>query len=264
VVDIDGTLVNKDGNISALDRHALAEAAGAGVQISLCTGRVSTACVEILDELSLDGYHIFFDGALVCNRNLDREVYSQPIAAEIVKRASETALADGVPLDLFSSTHYFVIKEDWRSTLRRRFFKIGATAVDFTTVWQKEKIYKGGIVVSTDEDKRKASDYIAKFNDCLNFTWTVTPAFPDFHFINVVNCCVSKGKALEALTFYLGLKMDEVLAIGDGSNDLSLLSTAGLGIAMQNSAAELKSVAKYITAGVDQSGVAQVIRKFIL
>ena len=240
------------------------EAADAGVKVSLCTGRVSTACVEILDDLCLDGYHIFFDGALVCNRELDREVYSQPIAAEIVKRASEAALEDGVPLDLFSRTHYFVMKEDWRSTLRRRFFKIGATTIDYNTIWQKEKIYKGGIVVSSDEDRRKASVYIAKFRDCLNFTWTVTPAFPDYHFINVVNSRVSKGKALEALAAYLGLKMDEVLAIGDGSNDISLLSTAGLGIAMQDSPAELKSVAKYITVGVDQSGVAQAIRQFIL
>jgi HAD superfamily hydrolase (TIGR01484 family) len=182
----------------------------------------------------------------------------------VVKRASEAALADGVPLDLFSSTRYFVIQEDWRSTLRRRFFKIGATAVDFTSIWQKEKIYKGGIVVATDEDKRKARDYIAKFSDCLSFTWTVTPAFPDYYFINVINSQVSKGTALEALAFHLGLKLDEVVAIGDGSNDISLLSTAGLGIAMRNSPAELKSVAHHFTGDVEQSGVAQAIRKFFL
>jgi hydroxymethylpyrimidine pyrophosphatase-like HAD family hydrolase len=134
---------------------------------------------------------------------------------------------------------------------------------DFKTIWQKEKIIKGGLVVSSTEEKRKANLYLAGFADCLSFPWTVTPAYPDCHFINIVDKGVSKGKALEALSDHLGIEADEVLAIGDGSNDVSLLSAAGLAIAMQNSPAELKSVADYITADVEHSGVAQAIRKFL-
>jgi len=61
----------------------------------------------------------------------------------------------------------------------------------------------------------------------------MTPAFPEYYFINIVDIGVSKGKALESLAAYLGLGMEEVVAIGDGANDISLLSTAGLAIAMQ-------------------------------
>ena len=60
VVDVDGTLVGKDGNISAEDREALANARQSGIRASLSTGRVARACLKIIDLLSLDGYHIFF------------------------------------------------------------------------------------------------------------------------------------------------------------------------------------------------------------
>jgi Cof subfamily protein (haloacid dehalogenase superfamily) len=227
--------VNKDGDISADDRRALASTVEAGIQVSLCTGRVTRTCLSILDELSLDdGYHIFFDGALVYDCQKNREIYSRPIAAEIVKKVCDAALAEEVPLDLFSSTRYFVIEESWRSQIRRDYFGIEPVLADFKTIWQKEKIIKGGLVVSSTEEKRKANLYLAGFADCLSFPWTVTPAYPDCHFINIVDKGVSKGKALEALSDHLGIEADEVLAIGDGSNDVSLLSAAGLAIAMQN------------------------------
>jgi 5-amino-6-(5-phospho-D-ribitylamino)uracil phosphatase len=264
VLDIDGTLLNKAGTISAADRLALDNIRNAGIQVSLCTGRVITACTAILEELSLDGYHIFFDGALVYNHKLGREICSWPIPPEVVRKACEVSLSDRIPLDLFSSTRYFVTEESWRSDIRRKFFKIGSATTDFKDLWRKEKIIKGGIVTSSPEEESQARSYITKLEDCLNFTWTMTPAYPDYRFINIVDIRVSKGKALEALASHLGLGMEEVAAIGDGSNDVSLLATAGLAIAMRNSPAELKSVADHITGDVEQSGVAQAIYKFFL
>jgi 5-amino-6-(5-phospho-D-ribitylamino)uracil phosphatase len=265
VIDVDGTLVNKDGDISADDRRALAETVEAGIQVSLCTGRVTRTCLSILDKLCLDGgYHIFFDGALVYDCKKDKELFSRPLAAEMVREACEAALANGVPLDLFSSTRYFVIEESWRSQIRRDYFGIEPVIADFKTIWQKEKIIKGGIVVSSVDEKQKASRYLAGFTDRLSFPWTVTPAYPDCHFINIVDKGVSKGKALQALSAHLGIEKEEVLAIGDGSNDVSLLSAAGLAVSMQNSPTELKAVADFITADVDHSGVARAVRKFLL
>jgi hypothetical protein len=75
---------------------------------------------------------------------------------------------------------------------------------------------------------------------------------------------VSKGRALEALASYLGISLAEVMAIGDGINDIPLLSVAGLAIAMGNAPDEVKAVADYITLDVDHSGVAAAIEKFLL
>ena len=75
---------------------------------------------------------------------------------------------------------------------------------------------------------------------------------------------VSKGKALEALTSHLGIALDEVMAVGDGNNDIPLLTTAGLAVAMGDAPDEVKAVADYITLDIEHNGVAAAIEKFLL
>jgi len=256
--------VNKDGKISEADRQALEEVRQNGTQIAVCTGRVMTASISILDQLNLNGPQIFFDGALVCDPRNNSEVYSRLISSRTIKMAAEAALQKGILLDLFSNNQYFVMEESWRSKIRRDFFGITVSVEDFKTIWQKEKIIKGGIVVASAEEDRKAREFIAQFEDRLSFSWTVTPAYPDCHFINIIDIGVSKGKALEALTAYLKISTEEVVAIGDGENDVSLLSTAGFSVAMRNAPPKLISVADHVTDDVEQSGVSQAIRRFLL
>ncbi|MFC2013699.1 HAD hydrolase family protein [Chloroflexota bacterium] len=92
----------------------------------------------------------------------------------------------------------------------------------------------------------------------------MTPEYPGVDFINVLAPGVSKGKTLKVLVSHLGVEMDEVMAIGDGTNDISLLSEAGLTVAMDNAPDEVKAVANHITLGVDRSGVAAAIERFLL
>ncbi|MBU2608527.1 MAG: Cof-type HAD-IIB family hydrolase, partial [Chloroflexi bacterium] len=84
VVDIDGTLLDKDGNISAEDRGALDMVRESGIMLALSTGRSALACRGVIDSLALDGYHIFFDGALVGCLESGHEVSEQPISPVVV------------------------------------------------------------------------------------------------------------------------------------------------------------------------------------
>lgn len=264
VVDVDGTLVGKDGSISAEDREALAKARQLGIQVSLSTGRVTQACLGIINQLSLDGCHMFFDGALVSSLAQDEEVYVQPISQEVVKQAVEFAHSNNIPLELYSTTHYFIERETWASDIRRQFFGIEPTLVDFTKVWNRERIIKGGLTASSPQEIAKARSFCLHFDSSLHFTWTKTPAYPDINFVNVLAPEVSKGEALAALASHLGVSLDEVIAIGDGTNDIPLLTSAGLAIAMGNAPDELKAVADYITLDIDHSGVAAAINKFLV
>ncbi len=119
-------------------------------------------------------------------------------------------------------------------------------------------------MVASDEDKAKAADFVGHFKDSLNFSWTGTPAYPGIDFINIISKNASKGNALEALIQFLEIDYQEVMAIGDGVNDVSLISAAGLGVAMDNAPEELKAAADYITLDVDNSGVAAAINRFLL
>jgi len=264
VVDIDGTLLGKDGNILPEDRQALAEACDLGIKVSLSTGRAAQACLSIISQLALDSYHTFFEGALVSNPADNEEVYVQPLTKAVVKQAVEFAHLNDIDIDLYSTTHYFVERETWSSTVHRDFFSIQPTLVDFTKLWERERIIKGGLVATSPQEAAKARNFHLRFKASLHFSWVTTPAYPGVDFINIVAPGVSKGKALKALASHLGIPLTEVIAIGDGANDIPLLSLAGLGIAMGNAPAEVKAIADYITLDVDHGGLTAAIDKFLL
>ncbi|MBA7655111.1 putative phosphatase [subsurface metagenome] len=264
VIDIDGTLLGKDRSISAENREALAKAGDSGIQVSLSSGRTTRACLRIINQLSLDGYHIFFDGAVVSSPEQGREVYVQPLSDMIVGQMIEFAHLHSINLELYSATRYFAERESWSTDIRREFFGIESTIVDLAELWKRERIIKGTLTVSSPEERAKADIFYRQFNGSLNFTWTKSPAYPDVDFINILDPEVSKGKALEALVAHLGVSLAEVMAVGDGSNDISLLNLVGLAVAMGNAHDGVKAVADYITLDVDHSGLAAAIKRFLL
>ena len=263
VIDIDGTLVDKNHAISAEDKEALAKARDFGVRVSLSTGRSHQGCLAILNQLSLGGYHIFFDGALIANPEASNEVYVEPLSQVVVRQAIDFAHSNDIDLDIYSTTDYFVERETWSADAHRQFFGMEPRIVDFTKLWSQERIIKMGLV-ATPSQGDKIKNFCSHFGDSCHFSRAKTPAYPTIEFINVVAPGVSKGKALGALVSHSGISLSEVIAIGDGFNDIPLFSVAGLAVAMDNAPDEVKAVADHITLDVAQSGAAAAIEKFLL
>ncbi len=263
VVDIDGTLLNRYGAIAAADREALARATAAGITVSLSTGRVIDACRNIFGQLALDGYHTFFDGALVANPDSGEEVYVQPVLPEVVREISEFVRGRDMMLDLYSATQFFVERENWSVEVRRSFFGLEPTIGSIDRLWQRERIIKATVIVRTPEERAGFEAFSSHFGDRLNYSWTSTPAFPGADFINIIAPGASKGRALVELAAFLGVPLDQVAAIGDGSNDHSLLEAAGFGIAMGNASAELKAAADLVVADVEGNGVAAAVARLL-
>jgi len=262
VVDVDGTLVGRDGAISSKDSQALTKARQKGIAVSLSSGRATRACLGIIHQLSLDGYHIFFDGALVSNPTQDREVYAQPLSRPVVKQAIEFAHLNDIRLELYSATHYFAEQETWSTKVHREFFSIEPTIIDFTQLGD-ERIIKGGLVATNSKEVAQARSFCLEFSQ-LHCSWARSPAYPGISFINIIAPGVSKGKALTALASHLGVSLDEVMAVGDGPNDAPLLTTAGLAVAMGNATDEVKALADHTTLDIDHSGLAAAVKRFLL
>jgi Cof subfamily protein (haloacid dehalogenase superfamily) len=225
---------------------------------------VAQACAKIIEQLSLDGYHIFSDGAVVADPKSEEQVYVQPLDREVVRQLIDFVHHNEVNLDLYSATHFYAERETWATDIRRKFFGLVPTIVDFNQILQRETLIKGTLVVSSTEEKAIVASLQNRFKNVLSFSLTKTPAYPEVDFINVIDPGVSKGKALEALASHLGIPLPQVAAIGDGGNDVSLLSRAGLAIAMGNATEELKEVADCVTDDVDHNGAATAIKKFLL
>ena len=265
VSDIDGTLTDGNGMISVADLKALWDLHQAGIMLSLCTGRAARGCHKVLKRLSSDGFHIFFDGALVCNTDQSEVIYARPIAKDLLGEICGMTHSYGMTLELFSKAHFFVERESPLAKVHSELMNFNFTVTDFTTLCNHESIIMGCLVMPTAEEKTFKplfSEFGGNFK--LKFSWAMNPARPDIRFANIIMNDVSKGRALEALCSHLGLTLEATAAIGDGVNDISLLSTAGLAIAMQNAPPELKAVADYITADMANNGFAQAVRKYFL
>ncbi len=264
VIDIDGTLIDRAGRISAANRRALARVREMGIPVSICTGRGAQACQGYIKELSLDSHHVFCDGALVSSSDQRREIHARPIGPPLVRQMTGMARQHGLNLELFSTTRYLVERETWSTGAHRDFFGIEPTIIDFSRAWERERIIKGGLVTTSPDEVTRARDFCDCFAETLRFSWATTPAYPGVYFINILDPGASKGSALRALTAHLGISTEEVIAVGDGDNDISLLSTAGLAVAMGNAPEPVKAVADYITLDVEESGLAAAIERFLL
>lgn len=263
VIDIDGTLVSNDGTISTENRKALSMANGQGLKICLSTGRAIQACRSIITQLELDGYHIFFDGALVSSSWPERVVYSRPISRETLRQVIDFSRENDISIDLYSASRYYVEQETWSSNLHRDFFGIEPTMTQFANLWEQDTIIKAGMITTSAEEFAKTEAIRDHFTDRLRFSRVKTPSYPDTEFVNIVAPGVSKGSAMEALSKHLGIDTGEIVAIGDGMNDIELLASAGLSIAMGNAPDEVKATADEVTLDVNNSGLAAAIEKLL-
>ena len=264
VVDVDGTLVDKNGAISPVDVKAMAKARSYGVIATLSTGRVIRTTQRIIDELSLDGYHIYYDGAVVYDPAKKDEIYCKPIKTEIVKQAIDFARANDIYLELYTTERFFAGKNNWSDDVHRHYFGIDPVVADLDEVCLCERIVKAELISHSPKEDAEVLMFKREFGDSLRFSLAHSPAHPDIEFINIVDPGVSKGEALKFLTGHFGIKREETIAIGDGYNDIPLFEAAGTRVAMGNAFDELKKLADYITADVGSGGVARAVEKYLL
>ena len=264
VLDIDGTIINKNGVISAADKKALKQAAEAGVTVSLCTGRAPQGCRKLLNELALDGYHTFHDGAQVFNPEDGHSLFNQPLKREIIRQLLDWAHPRELDIELYSDTAYYSERENWATQAHRDYFDIIPVITKYDGILKKEDIIKMQTVVKNRFEAEKVAGLRKEFSGQCHFSPVTSPSFPDIDFVNILSPEVSKGKAIIMLAAHLGIKKEEIMAMGDGLNDIPLITTAGLGIAMGTAPDELKKKAKFVTASVEDNGVAEAVKKFIL
>lgn len=262
VIDLDGTLVNEEGKIADEDKAAVQRLTRNFINVSLCTGRILATTLPFIKELNLGMPHIMFDGALIYAPSSHSTVFSMPIERAVVKEAVAYCRANNVYLELYSRDVFFAEKDNWSDDIHRNFFGVSPTFVNFDDIVDKEKILKAELVVHSPEEAAEAKKFADCFTGKLSYSVAYTPAFPEVEFLNLVDPRVSKGAALKHLASELGAYYTEIIAIGDGLNDISLLKEAGNAVAMGNAPDEVKQVCQYTTLDVDHHGVAEAIKYF--
>lgn len=262
---MDGTLLNSKGEVSAENISALKELQDKGFYVAIATGRIYTTAKVYAKHLGILTPIICCNGAMVKNLENDKEIYTNPMSKEDSLKVIDICREHDLYFHFYSDDTIYGEKlenkmlyfSEWGKTLEEKDRIKIEIVEDSKEVIERETIYKFGI----QDDNKELLDGIAHL---INSTLDVEAHKSLSNMLDIMNKGVTKGKAIENLANSLGVSREEVIAIGDNENDLSMIRYAGLGVAMGNAEDKVKDASDYIADTNDNHGVAKVVRKFML
>lgn len=264
-VDMDGTLLNSKKEITARSAAAVCEALARGYHVAIATGRCYSQIQRYLARFPQMRYAITSSGAAIADRVDDRIVRSSDLPAQTAARLVEASLASDVFPILFADGHALyrpdlldeMEKYDlviYRSTI--------ADACTPTPNLERQFLNAPHPVEKIDlyfASPAERAAYLARVGAA---DAQITPC--DYAGLEINASGVDKGTGLAALCEYLHIPLSDAIAIGDAENDVSMLRTAGLAVAMGNALDAVKAEADVIAPDCDHDGVADVIERYLL
>ncbi|WP_268913897.1 sugar-phosphatase [Lentilactobacillus sp. SPB1-3] len=260
-IDIDGTLLNENNELAQATIDAVSAARKRGVKVVLCTGRPLSGVKPYLKELSIDGsdeYAITFNGAM-----------AQDLSGNIISHHT-LSYEDVLRTEMFGrllGSHYQIETTDQIITTNQEIspYTIGESyLVRLPIVYQTPEQIKDDLVISKAmfvDHPEVISRVKVNIPEELTDRLYVVQSEP--FFIEMMNKNASKGNALKDLADRLNISADQVMAIGDEGNDLTMIEYAGTGVAMGNGIDEVKQAASFVTKSNAENGVAFAINKYV-
>ncbi|MFT5389950.1 MAG: Cof subfamily protein (haloacid dehalogenase superfamily) [Gammaproteobacteria bacterium] len=259
-IDLDGTLLDDEKGVPQAHVDALRHAHAAGVHIVLCTGRMLPNIEATIDRLDLDLVIVAYNGAKVVDtRARAREVlFHRPISCERSAPLVDIALDSGWLLNVYHEDRVMT-HIGYRTHPRvEDYHARGDTRYDFAQLEELRTLDPTKLVFISDPEEiaqieRTAASALTGLS-CVR-------SHP--HFLEIMAPDIDKGTALRRLADHFELSMDQVMAIGDGGNDIEMLQAAGVGVAVANAEDRVKAVADVITERTNNEGaVAEVFRHY--
>lgn len=252
-IDVDGTLVGT-GNLVRDDVwQALADARARGVRLAISSGRPAIGnALAYAKRLDPDGWHIFQNGASIVKVDTG-ESLSEPFPADKIPGLLALARRKNWLLEVYTDTEYGV-------TLPGELSKQHAALLGLPYEPRTPESLTGTVVrvqwvVPMDE----TAAVMAEPHDGLDFHPAGSPVMPNINFISVTVAGVSKGSAVRRVAQGYGLTLEQVMAVGDGENDISALKVVGHPVAMGNAPQEVKDAARTVVADVDDGGLKEAV-----
>lgn len=256
-VDIDGTLLNSSGLITSRTKEAIYEAVGKGVIFVISTGRPIQGVQEINEELGLDLPYITYNGSMIVMGKSKDILYERSLSKEQAEKIYHIGIDHGLTIIVWSKNKLYSNKSNERS---KEYSKVTNThCIRITNLSEiKDPITK----ILWYEDHTILSNIYENTKD--QFDDGVNIHFSRPYYLEFVDKLATKAIAINKLCDYFGFNYKDTIAIGDGENDLSMIRSAGLGVAMANASEKIRNEAGFVTSSCDEDGVANVIDRFIL
>ena len=263
VLDVDGTLLNNEKEISKRTLAALLKVQHMGIRIVLASGRPTSGIMPFAKALELGnfgGYILSYNGCQVIKADTGEVMFERRINPEQIPYLEKKSRKNGFSIFTYHDDYILtdnaddlhIRKEAWLNHLKIMEEPEFSIAIDFAPC--------KCVLVSDDYEALRGLENHWKRR--LAGVLDVFPSEP--YFLEVVPCGVDKANTLALLMDQLGVKREEVIAIGDGVADVTMLQLAGKSVAMGHAPDSVKICADYVTASNDEDGVAQAVEKLIL
>lgn len=262
-LDIDGTVTNTKKEITPAVHEQIKRLQESGIPVALVSGRPVLGMKHVADELNFSQYEncyvLAFNGGKIINCHDDNVVYSQPIELELAKEVCREGKKYDVAVVTYKGKYIISSNPDNKYTQVESY----VTRIPVRGVADMEEEIdfcpdKFLFVGEPDYLEKIMPEVQEKFQGRLNIFRS------EPFFMEIVPLGIDKAKSLDRLLTMLGLTSEQLVACGDGYNDVSMVDYAGMGVAMANGCEETKAVADYITTSNDEDGVAKAIEKFFI
>ncbi|MFA9556949.1 Cof-type HAD-IIB family hydrolase [Evansella sp. AB-rgal1] len=261
VLDLDDTLLKNDHTISPKTKQALMEAQQKGVKVVLASGRATYAMEKYRKELQLlenESYILSYNGAKIINCKTNEELFSSGLVPDIVRNLYDVSCRENVYIHTYVGDSIVTAKPNQYNEKESRITGLPLIHEENFVQAIQEPVVK--VVMMEDPEKLVLVEQTLK--EELSEHLSITRTKP--YFLEFIEYGVTKGSSISKLIDLLGIKREEVIAIGDSYNDLEMIEFAGLGVAMGNAPDEIKQKADFVTESNENEGVAYVIDRFIL
>ena len=259
--DIDGTLLNNQGIITERSLRAIRSAREKGITVAIATGRFPENAYMLLEDYGLRLPIIGVNGARIVDENL-REISSHEMAPEAVGETLNVLLNAGSDFFIFGDHAICTAtqKRMHHSELSSQGDRIKALGFHY---------YHGREEVEAFVARHAVYKFFVCDNMPLPPIRQALSAIPGidltqswYNNIEIMPAGVDKGQGVRDMAQAMGLSMDQVMTLGDQSNDIPMLKAAGWGVAMGNASEETKSAARYVTASYAEEGFAKALETY--
>lgn len=255
--DMDGTLLNDASELTQRTKNAVIKAADSGIIFVTATGRALQG-VEIVNKLfRRDMPFIIFNGAAVVMGKSRSTLFTRFLDPTLALEACGQGIERGMPVILWTDKNLWASHKCRETLAYSEYYNIEMKYINNAYEFMEEEVYKLLWIGRPGDISRFQHEMNNHFLDRLN-CHSSRPTMLEF-----VSPDAEKGAAMAELGRRYGIDRSEMVAIGDGYNDISMLKYAGLGIAMENAPDEVKSSCAHVTSSNNEDGVAEALDKHV-
>ncbi|MBQ8264831.1 MAG: HAD family hydrolase [Oscillospiraceae bacterium] len=264
-LDMDGTVLTSEKVISPKTEEAIHAALSCGKDVFFATGRAPIEMKEHLRHFPEMRYVMYLSGAIVRDLQTGKDLHNVNIPLHIVEKIMDIGKDKAALVAIYAGDGLYVEK-----SCRGRMKEFGCEC--FEPLYEACAVWVDDIketALAHGHEVHKINFYCGSETEWLRCAeeLKVLPVsrasgIPNNEEISPLG--VDKGTALRAMCEALGIPVEQSIAVGDQSNDLTMIRIAGLGVAMGNATEEVKAAADTVTADCDHDGVAQLIEQYLL